>query len=204
MQWRIQDFPQGAPAYNFDKFAQKLHEIERIWMPGWWRPSRPPRSANAIIQIMKKTAKICEWHWRYYCQLCVFLKWSTYLGQCDVGEPLEGEFGFLAGFAVSLSPEDPCGRHGAEPHPVPDEQDHVPRHVHVHLPGNSLQQLPMTLLSPVLWVYNTKYKRLISNMYLSICLEHLWFHVHSGGVGVNWGRVYPPPPPRTTCLQKEG
>ena len=22
---------QGAPAYDFDKFSQKLHEIERIW-----------------------------------------------------------------------------------------------------------------------------------------------------------------------------
>ena len=44
-QWRIQDFPEegaptlqagggGAPTYNFAKFSQKLHEIERIWTPG--------------------------------------------------------------------------------------------------------------------------------------------------------------------------
>ena len=40
-QWRIQDFPeegeptlQGAPTYDFAKFPQKLHEIERIWTRG--------------------------------------------------------------------------------------------------------------------------------------------------------------------------
>ena len=34
-QWRIQDFPEeGAPAYNFAKISQKLHEIERIWNLG--------------------------------------------------------------------------------------------------------------------------------------------------------------------------
>ena len=39
-QWRIQDFPdvgapttQGAPTYDFAKFSQKQHEIERIWTP---------------------------------------------------------------------------------------------------------------------------------------------------------------------------
>ena len=26
--------PPGAPTYNFAKFSQKLHEIERIWTPG--------------------------------------------------------------------------------------------------------------------------------------------------------------------------
>ena len=38
IQWRIQDFPEegaptlqgGAPTYDFAKFPQKLHEIERI------------------------------------------------------------------------------------------------------------------------------------------------------------------------------
>ena len=25
---------QGAPTYDFAKFSQKLHEIERIWTPG--------------------------------------------------------------------------------------------------------------------------------------------------------------------------
>ena len=32
----------GAPTYDFAKFSQKLHEIERIWAPGGARPSRPP------------------------------------------------------------------------------------------------------------------------------------------------------------------
>ena len=26
--------PGGAPTYDFAKFSQKLHEIERIWAPG--------------------------------------------------------------------------------------------------------------------------------------------------------------------------
>ena len=26
--------PGGAPTYDFTKFSQKLHEIERIWTPG--------------------------------------------------------------------------------------------------------------------------------------------------------------------------
>ena len=34
-QWRIQDFPEeGAPTYGFAKYSPKMHEIERIWMPG--------------------------------------------------------------------------------------------------------------------------------------------------------------------------
>ena len=32
----------GAPTYDFTKFCQKLHEIERIWTPGGARLSRPP------------------------------------------------------------------------------------------------------------------------------------------------------------------
>ena len=35
----------GAPTYNFAKFSQKLHEIERIWTPGA-HPSHPLRSAT--------------------------------------------------------------------------------------------------------------------------------------------------------------
>ena len=31
---RGRQLPGGAPIYNFDKFSQKLHEIERIWTPG--------------------------------------------------------------------------------------------------------------------------------------------------------------------------
>ena len=50
MQWLIQDFPEKgaptpgggeAPTYNFAKFSQKMHEIERIWAEGA-RPLRPP------------------------------------------------------------------------------------------------------------------------------------------------------------------
>ena len=38
VQWRIQDFPEeGAPTYDFAKFSQKLHEIERIWVGVGWR-----------------------------------------------------------------------------------------------------------------------------------------------------------------------
>ena len=47
-QWRIQDFPRqgcqlprGAPTYDFAKFSRKLHEIERIWVPGGC-PLHPP------------------------------------------------------------------------------------------------------------------------------------------------------------------
>ena len=50
MQWRIQDFPEegaptpqgGAPTYDFAKFSQKLHEIERIWAPRGGRASLAP------------------------------------------------------------------------------------------------------------------------------------------------------------------
>ena len=35
---------QRAPSYDFGKFSQKLHEIERIWTPkgGGGRPLDPP------------------------------------------------------------------------------------------------------------------------------------------------------------------
>ena len=43
MQWRIQDFSEeGAPRYEFAKFSQKLHEIERIWTPGGGGTSLAP------------------------------------------------------------------------------------------------------------------------------------------------------------------
>ena len=51
IQWRIQDFPEegaptprggGAPTYDFAKFSQKLHEIERIWAPEGGRASPAP------------------------------------------------------------------------------------------------------------------------------------------------------------------
>ena len=36
--------PGGVPTYEFAKFSQKLHEIERIWTPGGI-PRAPLRSA---------------------------------------------------------------------------------------------------------------------------------------------------------------
>ena len=53
-QWRIQDFPEvGAPTYNFVKFSQKLHEIERIWPREGGRGSKSLlcRSATANVSI---------------------------------------------------------------------------------------------------------------------------------------------------------
>ena len=57
IQWQIQDFPEegaptprGAPTYDFAKFSQKLHEIEKIWAPreGGRVPRAPLRSATDI------------------------------------------------------------------------------------------------------------------------------------------------------------
>ena len=62
-QWRIQDFPevaaptlQGAPAYDFAKFSQKLHLIERIWTGGRVprAPINPPlvrRESNLTLTL---------------------------------------------------------------------------------------------------------------------------------------------------------
>ena len=53
-QWRIENFPEelalpggggGAPTYEFAKFSQKLHEIERI-LPGGVHSWGPLRSAT--------------------------------------------------------------------------------------------------------------------------------------------------------------
>ena len=48
-QWWIQNFPEegaptlrGAPTYDFMKFSQKLHEIERLWAPRGERVPRTP------------------------------------------------------------------------------------------------------------------------------------------------------------------
>ena len=55
-QWRIQDFPEegaptprGAPTYNFTKFSQKLHEIERIWAPGGRASLAPPLDPPLVL-----------------------------------------------------------------------------------------------------------------------------------------------------------
>ena len=46
-----------APTYDFDKFSEKLHEIEKIL--GRWRGAgAPPKSATVKIQIMKIMKKI--------------------------------------------------------------------------------------------------------------------------------------------------
>ena len=33
--------PRGAPTYDFAKFSRKLHEFERIWVPGGGAPLAP-------------------------------------------------------------------------------------------------------------------------------------------------------------------
>ena len=43
--------PRGAPTYDFAKFSQKLHEIERIWIRGACVPGAPLRSATASTQL---------------------------------------------------------------------------------------------------------------------------------------------------------
>ena len=49
----------GAPTYDFAKFAQKLHEIERIWTGGGTRPSRPLRSTTVeSIKFLPNTRDI--------------------------------------------------------------------------------------------------------------------------------------------------
>ena len=47
--------PEGrTPTYNFAKFSQKLHEIERIWTPGG-RPLRTP--LDPPLQIISFSGK---------------------------------------------------------------------------------------------------------------------------------------------------
>ena len=43
----------GGGTYNFAKFSQKLHEIERIWAPGG-RLSRPPLIRHWTLNIKIK------------------------------------------------------------------------------------------------------------------------------------------------------
>ena len=46
--------PGGVPTYDFAKFSQKLHEIERIWTPRGARVPRVPlRSATVQVCIGK-------------------------------------------------------------------------------------------------------------------------------------------------------
>ena len=70
LQWRIQDFPEeGAPTYDFAKFFQKLHEIERIWVTGGRaRPSHPPLDPPLIC------VKSLRWiFWDTYPELLVYI-----------------------------------------------------------------------------------------------------------------------------------
>ena len=74
-QWRIQDFPAvGAPTlggrtkYDFTKFSQKLHLIERIWTPGGTRvPRAPPldpplhRLCSYSRQVMRLALRAGQW-----------------------------------------------------------------------------------------------------------------------------------------------
>ena len=55
-QWRIQDFPevgaptlQGAPTYDFAKFPQKPHEIERICIRGWEASLVAPLDLSLLV-----------------------------------------------------------------------------------------------------------------------------------------------------------
>ena len=41
----------GAPTYDFAKFPQKLHEIERIWTPGGVRPLQPPLDPPLLMMM---------------------------------------------------------------------------------------------------------------------------------------------------------
>ena len=43
--------PGGAPTYDFAKFSQKVHEIERIRTPGGARPSHPPLDPPLYVTV---------------------------------------------------------------------------------------------------------------------------------------------------------
>ena len=65
-QWRIQDFPevgtptlQGTPTYDFAKFSQKLHKIERIWTPRVASPAPPLDPPLAKIRAVHKLINFC-------------------------------------------------------------------------------------------------------------------------------------------------
>ena len=57
--------PGGAPTYDFAKFSQKLHEIERIWAPrGGARPKfyyvDPPLNPLSIKEVMSQNVCVCS------------------------------------------------------------------------------------------------------------------------------------------------
>ena len=77
-QWRIQDFPEeaaptprGAPTYDFAKFSQKLHEIERIWTPGGDRaslasPLDPPLIIHFFCLWTSSTNSPEDWRQHFF------------------------------------------------------------------------------------------------------------------------------------------
>ena len=56
--------PGGAPTYDFAKFSQKLHEIERIWTPGGGHPKfyyvDPPLPKAALV-LFPPGVTFCHW-----------------------------------------------------------------------------------------------------------------------------------------------
>ena len=47
----------GAPTFDFAKFSQKVHEIERIWTPGGACPLCPPISATGKVMFSQASVK---------------------------------------------------------------------------------------------------------------------------------------------------
>ena len=105
LQWRNQDFLEvvprtlgggGVPTYDFTKFSQKLHEIERIWTPrGCTRPSCPPdpslisvlgdlcretpplkaekRAVCIVLECFLVLGEKLYWRWTVHCRrFCLF------------------------------------------------------------------------------------------------------------------------------------
>ena len=92
-QWRIQDFPEeGAPTYDFAKFSQKLHEIERISTPGGGHVSLVPALRFATVPNNTSFEQL-------YIALCFYRPqtkfWARYcfytcLSFCPRGEGIGG------------------------------------------------------------------------------------------------------------------
>ena len=53
----------GVPTYNFAKFSQKLHEIERIWTPEGAHPSRPPPRSATDQDVQPSLLMHWLYHW---------------------------------------------------------------------------------------------------------------------------------------------
>ena len=78
--------PGGAPTYDFAKFSQKLHEIERIWAPRGARASLVPplRSATGQVRCLASgTAPQRTAQQPKYCIGNIF-SWHMLLGMCHM------------------------------------------------------------------------------------------------------------------------